>query len=675
MRVRADLLSGTSEARLELLTTIRPAPESGVSRRSILAAVVADDATPAERFAVSGATAALALLAGAAGWMSLPVLEVSLGIGAILVGGARTARASVQALFRRALEINTLMILAAVGSAAIGRWHEGAVLLVLFTLSDAMEQYITRRTHRSIRALESLRPTNARRVIDGMEQLTPIDQLATQDHVRVRPGERLPVDGVVVDGAGAVDEAILTGESIPVEKRPGDDVIAGAFNVDGSLLIRVTRVAADSLIARVIALVESAQERKTDAERAIARWQSPYVAFVLLATVLAGVTTAALGASALSAWYAAIVLLVAASPCAVVLATPAATLAAITRAARLGVLFKGGSSLEALARVDAVALDKTGTLTRGKPAVVRVTPAGSSDEHSLLAVAAALESHSEHPLARAIVDAARKRGIEPPGCEEFRNEAGLGVVGVVDGRPAAVGRSELIRRMSRRAADVAAPTSGPDDGAVTMVHVWREGGPAGVIGLADEVRPDARRAVERLHHLALRVTMLTGDNDATARAVASRLGIDDVHAGLLPADKLAHIDAMRRGGSAVAMIGDGVNDAPALAAANVGIAMGGGGVDVALESADVVLVRDDLPRVADAIRLSRRARRVIRQSLALAFASIGVLVVCTALGWLTLPIAVVGHEGTTVMVILNGLRLLAYSPDRSAEPAGGSAAG
>ncbi|MFO0837112.1 MAG: heavy metal translocating P-type ATPase [Phycisphaerae bacterium] len=621
------------------------------------------------RFAAATGCAVFGILAWIADIYGATLLIAVCALLSYASGGARATYEAIAALRNRTAEINLLMVLAAIVSALLGHWDEGAILLFLFSLSDALEHDAVARTRRSVNSLMKLRPDKACLVRDGVESFVAVDSLGVGDTIRVRPGERYPIDGLVLDGASAADESVVTGESLPVEKRPGDSIFAGAINENGSLLVRMTRPASESTIARIVRLVEQAQENRNPAQRVIERWQTPYVLGVLGLSALAIMISWISSGSLSDAVKTGMVLLVAASPCAIVLAAPVAVLAAVTRGARHGVLYKGGAHLERLASVEAVALDKTGTLTVGKPVVTNIEALNGSDPSKLLAVAAAVESHSTHPLAGAIVAAARQRSLAFPEATDFLNEPGLGIWAQVEGLRTGVGRAALFERRQ-----VALPPSVVarlgDAAGESCVGLLREDGLAGVITLRDEPRAEARSAISMLKRIGVReIFMLTGDHAGAAQRVAQSLGIGDVKSDLKPEDKLVEIRrlAKERG---VAMVGDGVNDAPALAAATVGVAMGAAGSDVALETADVVLMRDDLRLLPQAIHLARRCRTTIAQSLALASGMIALLVFLTLTGWLTLPVAVVCHEGSTLVVVLNGLRLLreAEFPDDNANP-------
>ena len=618
------------------------------------------------------ALCALFLLAGRAVEHSVPGAALGLYAASYLAGGTGSALAAWHALRERRVDVNVLMLLAAMGAAYLGSWTEGAILLVLFSTSNALEFYVMGRTRRALRSLMALRPAEARVRRDGREMVIPVDALRPGDLVIVGPAERVAADGTVVRGASSVDQSTITGESIPVDVAPGASVFAGTINQRGSLEIRVTRDPEDTTIARIIALVEEAQAAQAPAQRLIDRFGQIYALGVIAAAVLTYALLTRHGAPGGAAFYRAITLLVVASPCAVVLSTPATVLSAITNAARHGVLFKGGAHLERLAGVDTVVFDKTGTLTVGRPVVTEVIPMPSETAASLLATAGALEQRSEHALGDAVVAACRERGLAPSVPDTFEAVTGRGVRGIVAGALVRVGNEAFLR-------DEGVPI--PEPARAELARLRARGTTPilvadaqlrGIIALADTVRPRAAEAVAALRALGIkRLAMLSGDHTKVVDAVAAELRLDDARGDLLPDGKVRAIEAMEETGP-VAMVGDGVNDAPALAAASVGIAMGAAGTDAAMETADVVLMGDDLGRLPYAIGLSRQARRVIAQNLAFAFAVVGVLVTIVLLTGLRLAIGVVGHEGSTVVVVLNGLRLLTYIPNpggrTSAEP-------
>jgi Cd2+/Zn2+-exporting ATPase len=604
-----------------------------------------------------------------AGWL---LGEAPLARGAFVVayvaGALGPSVAALQHLRDRQLSVDLLMVLAALGAAIIGEWAEGAVLLFLFTLSGTLEAYAMYRTTRSIESLIQLRPREAALLRGGEEVRVPIDELAIGDVVRVRPGERFPVDGAVTDGETWADEATLTGESTPIHKVAGSPVFAGTINGRGSVLVRMTHAVADSTLERIVRLVREAQAEKTPAQQFVEAWEQPYVLSVLAVSFLTFAGAWLWHSAELrDAFYHSMVILVVASPCAVVISSPAVVLSAITRAARAGVLFKGGYHLVQLGRVDIMAFDKTGTITAGKPSVTTVWTA-SGDPDALLQRAAAVEQRSEHHLAEAVVAEAGRHGLGPLAIDEFESHTGLGVHAHIAGRWVGVGREPLFESH-----DVAIPDAVRDaarhfrEQGQTALLVISPGEPplAGVIALADQPRPGAHEALAALKRLGVRQNViLTGDHAEVARLVAREVGADAVRAGLLPEQKVIELRRLMEGNHCLAMVGDGVNDAPALATAQVGIAMGRAGTDVALDVADVVLMRDDLRVLPVAVWLSRRARQRIRQNLTFAFGMIALLLASSFLG-LPLWLGVLGHEGSTVLVVLNGLRLLGEHPPKA----------
>ncbi|UGQ12604.1 heavy metal translocating P-type ATPase [Yinghuangia sp. ASG 101] len=631
-------------------------------------------AAEARRAAAATASFLLALalhLAGAPPWTWLPLYAA-----AYLAGGWEPARAGLRALRAKTLDVDLLMIVAALGAAAIGQVMDGALLIVIFATSGAVEALATARTEDAVRGLLDLAPATANRLrADGTEETVATAELAVGDVILVRPGERIGADGRVLDGAGEVDQATITGEPLPVAKHPGDEVFAGTLNGAGALRVAVQRDASDSVIARIVAMVEEACETKAATQLLVERIERRYSVGIVVATLAVFAIPLAFGAALSGALLRAMTFMIVASPCAVVLATMPPLLSALANAGRHGVLVKSAAVMERLGRVDAVALDKTGTLTEGTPRVtdIRVLPGSGLTEDDLLGWAAAAELPSEHPLARAVVDAARRRGLEPDAAEDFASAPGVGVTASVGGRTVAVGAPARVLPsdggpLTRRAAEAAGELEALGRTAAVVVL---NGVPAGVLGVADRPRPDAAATVAALTALTgTAPTLLTGDNPRAAARLAAEVGVTDVRAGLLPQDKVAAVRAREAAGHAVLVVGDGVNDAPALAAAHTGVAMGRAGSDLALETADVVVVRDELATIPRAIALSRAARRLVLQNLVIAGVFITALVLWDLLGHLPLPIGVLGHEGSTVIVGLNGLRLLRESAWTRAGTAG-----
>jgi Cd2+/Zn2+-exporting ATPase len=582
---------------------------------------------------------------------------------AYLAGGTGSAITAWGALRRRRVDVNLLMLIAALGAASIGQWDEGGILLFLFSLSNAMEFYAVGRTRRAIRALMDLRPREARARRNGKEVVIAVEHLRVGDVIIVRPAERLPADGIVAHGASSIDQSPITGESIPVDVGPGAPVFAGTINQRGSLEIQVTKEAEDATLARIIALVEEAQSAQAPSQRLIDRFGQVYAIAVILGAIAAYAVFIAMGFAGDAAFYRAITLLVVASPCALVIATPATVLSAIANAARRGILFKGGVHIERLADVGIVVFDKTGTLTMGRPEVTDVVPLAVTEE-TLLEVAGSIEQRSEHALAEAVVTACRQRGVALVDPQSFESVTGRGVRGVVGNQTVRVGSEQFMR-------DEAVAIS---EQVAIHLSLLRERGRVpilvanqtllGIFAVADTLRPQAHSAIRALRALGIRrIVMLTGDHHQVAEAVAKQLEVDEIRADLLPEQKADVVKGLTREG-VVAMVGDGVNDAPALATADIGVAMGAAGTDAAMETADLVLMGDDLYRLPEAIQLSRQARRVIKQNLAFAACVIAVLIMLTFAVGLRLALGVVGHEGSTVLVVFNGLRLLRFRPTR-----------
>lgn len=600
-------------------------------------------------------------LAGAPAWAWGPLYALCYA-----AGGWEPGLAGLQALREKTLDVDLLMVVAAIGAAAIGQYLDGGLLIVIFATSGALEALATRRTADSVRGLLDLAPARAARLAgDRPEEWETVDvaDLRVGDTVLVRPGERLPADGTVLDGASEVDQATITGEPLPVDRRAGDTVYAGTLNGTGSLRVRVDKDAARSVIARIVAMVEEASATKAPTQLFIEKVEQRYSTGVVLATLALVAVPLAFGADFTSTLLRAMTFMIVASPCAVVLATMPPLLSAIANAGRHGVLVKSAVAMERLGEIDRAALDKTGTLTEGSPRVaeVRVLSDAGVTEDRALALAAAAEVHSEHPLGRAIVAAARERGLRLPVAADFVSTPGRGVSAGVDGRTVRVGSPAALL-----AEDCAAAVEVEAEGR-TAVVVEADGVPVAVLAVDDRLRPGAPQAVAALARLTGRTpTLLTGDNARAAGRVAGEAGIEDVRAGLLPEEKVAAVRGWQEAGERVLIVGDGVNDAPALAAAHTGIAMGRAGSDLALESADAVVVRDELATVPAVVALSRRARRLVVQNLVIASVCIGVLVVWDLAGHLPLPLGVAGHEGSTVLVALNGLRLLRESSWREA---------
>ncbi|MFE9338034.1 heavy metal translocating P-type ATPase [Streptomyces sp. NPDC007063] len=639
----------------------RPAPPADVQRPAAPRRRTRLPALPEVRWAL--AALALFLLALPAYLLGGPAwLWGTLFAATYITGGWEPGWEGCKALKDKTLDVDLLMVVAALGAAAIGQVLDGALLIVIFATSGALEAVATARTADSVRGLLDLAPDTATRLLPGgAEESVDAQTLSAGDTILVRPGERVGADGQVIDGTSDVDQATITGEPLPVAKQAGDEVFAGTVNGAGALRVRVQRDPSDSVIARIVKMVEEASETKAPTQLFIEKIEQRYSIGMVLATLAVFLVPLALGDELRSALLRAMTFMIVASPCAVVLSTMPPLLSAVANAGRRGVLAKSAAVMERLGQVDMVALDKTGTLTEGTPRVtdVRPLPGTGLDEDALLTMAAAAEHPSEHPLARAVVDAARTAGLTMPGAANFTSAPGLGVTATVDGHTVQIGSP------SRLFTGTAART--PYEGAVaelekagrTAVAVLRDGQLVGVLGIADRPRPDATAAVAALTELTGRTpVLLTGDNEHAARCLAAEVGITDVLAGLLPQDKVAAVKEWEAEGRRVLVVGDGVNDAPALAAAHSGIAMGKAGSDLALETADAVVVRDELAAIPSIVRLSRTTRRLVIQNLAIAGTFIAALVAWDLIGTLPLPLGVAGHEGSTVIVGLNGLRLL-----------------
>ncbi len=602
-------------------------------------------------------------------------------VGAYLAGAYFGVQAGWQSLRQWTIDVDLLMVLAALGAAVVNAPFEGAMLLFLFSLSNVLQAFAIDRTRKAIKSLMKLRPDKALARRNGGTALLPVEELVVGDILVVRPGESIALDSVIVEGSSAVDQASLTGESMPVSKTVGDTVFAGTINQSGGLEIQVTRLAKDSAIERLVRLVEEAQTEKAETQRFLDRAEQYYAVGVIVFTLGLIVVPILAGHSSFhDAFYRAMTVMVVASPCALIISTPASILSAIGGGARRGVLFKGGVHLERAATVRIVAFDKTGTLTEGKPRVTDLVASvdgggfvtgASAGALEMLRLAASLEAKSEHPLAQAIVAESQARGLAPAECLSFQSVPGQGAAGTIEGRRIVAGNARYFASFSAVIpGDLEAQMARLQEDGKTCVIVGRLEESAGtveflgVVAIADVLREDAAAVVRDLRAAGIeKVVMLTGDNKRVAQAIARQAGVDEFHADLLPEDKVRVLQELKAI-APTAMVGDGVNDAPALATATVGIAMGAAGADVAMETADVVLMSDNLHNIVFAFALSRRSRRVVLQNLTFALAVIVVLA-ASALGLhLPLPLGVVGHEGSTVLVCLNGLRMLAFRGEK-----------
>ena len=590
----------------------------------------------------SGALLLASFLAGLTGWGTA---ELVLAAGALLVGGSTFVPGALRGLARGRVGVGLLMTIGAVGATALGQVEEAATLAFLFTLSEGLEDYSIARTRHGLRALLDLVPREATVRRDGRDVAVAPDDLVLGDLMIVRPGERLATDATVRSGRSALDTSAITGESMPVEVGPGEPVFAGSINGSGALEVEVTATAEDNSLARIVHIVEAEQSRKGVTQRLADRIARPLVPGILIAAALTVAIGFLLGDPML--WLQrALVMVVAASPCALAISVPVTTVASIGAASRRGILVKGGAALETLGRVRTIALDKTGTLTRNQPAVIDVAAVGGHSREQVLALASALEARSEHPLARAIL--AATPGVRA--ADDVTAEVGAGLTGTLDGRRLRLGRPGWID-----AGPLDADVARMQRAGATAVLVEVDGRPVGAVAVRDELRPEAVEVVARLHAAGYTVAMLTGDNRTTAHALAAEAGIDEVYADLRPEDKSAIIDRLR-GVRPTAMVGDGVNDAPALATADLGVAMGAMGADVAIETADVALMGDDLRLLPHAFDHARRTRRIMLQNVVGSIALITILIPLALTGALGLAAVVLVHEVAEVFVIANGIR-------------------
>ncbi|WP_419095335.1 heavy metal translocating P-type ATPase [Aeribacillus kexueae] len=586
-------------------------------------------------------------------------VSTPLYILAFLIGGYAKAKEGIEeTIEERKLNVELLMVFAAIGSAIIGYWAEGAILIFIFAVSGALETYTSKKSERELSSLMAMQPESATRMRNGVEEVVHVSELRTDDLIMIKPGERVPADGIIERGKTSIDESAITGESIPVEKDEQAEVFAGTVNLNGAITARVTKENKDSLFQKILDLVQSAQSQKSPSQQFIERFESTYVnGVILMVLLLMFVPHFALGWSWEETFYRAMVFMVVASPCALVASIMPATLSAISNGAKNGLLFKGGVHLERLNTVKVIAFDKTGTLTKGKPVVTESLFASDIEKDVLLKAVYAMEKQSNHPLAKAITTYIRQ---EHPSIREewihVTEQSGFGVSAVVDQTEWKIGKKEFVGQDEANLFYPNEVSKFQEEGK-TIVYVQNEGRVVGLFALKDVLRDEVVETIRALRKEGIQTVMLTGDSEATARAIAEEAGIEKYYSECLPEDKVEKIKELKKQLGTVAMIGDGINDAPALATANVGIAMGEG-TDAALETAEVVLMKNDLTKVQKAIQLSRKMNRIVKQNIVFSLSVIALLICSNFLQLIDLPYGVIGHEGSTILVILNGLRLL-----------------
>ncbi|WP_117154293.1 heavy metal translocating P-type ATPase [Paraliobacillus quinghaiensis] len=586
-------------------------------------------------------------------------LWITSNLIAFVIGGFAKAKEGItNSIIYKELNVELLMIFAAIGSAIIGYWTEGAILIFIFALSGALETYTMQKSERELSALMDIQPEQALRLIHNKTELVDVEDLVIGDYILIKPGERIPADGIITKGKSSVDESALTGESIPATKQCDAEVYAGTVNLNGSLTVKISKLSKDSFVQKIMELVQSAQSEKSPSQLFIERFESKYVKIVLITVgVMLFLPHFLFGWSWTDTIYRAMILLVVASPCALVASIMPATLSAISNAARNGILFKGGVHIENLSNVKAIALDKTGTLTNGTPHVTDIHFAKEIDEHYALQVINAIEKESTHPLAQAIVNYTKEEQRRSDLLvENMQEEVGKGVSATIDGDNWVVGSGNFFNQRSDADWYNAIAEKLATE-AKTVVYIAKNNEVVGLIALKDDVRNDTIKAIQSFKKAGIHTIMLTGDNETTAQAIAEEAQLDGYIANCMPADKVTEIKKLKEKYTHVAMIGDGINDAPALATADIGIAMGAG-TDVALETADIILIKNKLKKITNAIQLSTRMNRIVKQNIFFSISVICVLIITNFFQLLDLPLGVLGHEGSTILVILNGLRLL-----------------
>lgn len=579
---------------------------------------------------------------------------------AVIIGGIFPAKKGLSSLKHGRLTINTLLIVGAIGAIYLRLWEEAALLVVIFSLGEVLESYAVDKARGSIQALISIAPQEATVLRNGQELRVPIEQVNIDEIVLVKPGEKVSVDGVVVSGTSAIDQSSITGESIPVEKHVGDEVYASTLNGRGALEIKVTKLAEDSTLSKIVELVENAQMKKGAAQNFSERFGAIYTPFMFVLAIIMAVVPPVFFGQPFDAWlYRALVVLVVSCSCSLVLSVPIAIVAGVGNAAKNGVLVKGGIHMETAGKVQVVAFDKTGTLTTGKPTVTDVVGLGSISDEKLLKIAGTLEVRSEHPLADAILKLISEKGLELETIDEFMSITGRGAKGIIDGEQYYIGNPRLFKEIGVPVESHIKQIERLQDEGKTVILVGNSKQILGMIAVSDQPKENARKAISKLKELGLKkIVMLTGDNKVTGEAIGRRIGVDEVRAELLPEDKISAIKALQEGHSSVAMVGDGVNDAPALAQADVGVSMGVAGTDVALETADIALMADDLDQLVYMVKISRKTVSIIKQNIAFSLALVAFLVITALFGWMPLTTGLIINEASALVIIANGVRLL-----------------
>ncbi|WP_298840813.1 heavy metal translocating P-type ATPase [Clostridium sp.] len=615
--------------------------------------------------AISAVITVLTLIAG---WthIGLPETLAKVLYGtAVIIGGIFPAKKGLSSLKHGRLTINTLLIVGAIGATYLGLWEEASLLVVIFSLGEVLESYAVDKARGSIQALISLSPQEATVLRNGKELRVSIEQVNIDEIVLLKPGEKVSVDGVVVSGISAIDQSSITGESIPVEKHAGDEIYASTLNGRGALEIKVTKLAEDSTLSKIVELVENAQMKKGNAQNFSERFGAIYTPFMFVLAIIMAVVPPVFFGQPFDAWlYRALVVLVVSCSCSLVLSVPIAIVAGVGNAAKNGVLVKGGIHMETAGKVQVVAFDKTGTLTTGKPTVTDVVALEGLSDEKLLKIAGTLEVRSEHPLADVILKLISEKGLELETIDEFMSITGRGAKGMIDGEQYYIGNPRLFK-------EIGVPVDGHieqiehlQDEGKTVILVGNLKQILGMIAVSDQPKENAIKAISKLKKLGIKeIVMLTGDNKVTGEAIGRRLGVDEVRAELLPEDKISAIKALQEGHSTVAMVGDGVNDAPALAQADVGVSMGIAGTDVALETADIALMADDLNQLVYMVKISRKTVSIIKQNIVFSLAVVAFLVITALFGWIPLTTGLILNEGSALVIIANGVRLLKVNQD------------